>query len=64
MPVLADQMAGIFPELKAQQAFVTRVIEEEELAFLKDAGNRPAPAGCAGRNAPRQRRRNRRQHGF
>ena len=35
VPVLADQMAGIFPELKAQQAFVTRVIEEEELSFLK-----------------------------
>jgi alanyl-tRNA synthetase len=35
VPVLADQMAGIFPELKAQQAFVTRVIEEEEIAFLK-----------------------------
>jgi len=35
VPVLADQMAGIFPELKAQQAFVMRVIEEEEIAFLK-----------------------------
>ncbi len=35
VPVLAEQMAGIFPELKAQQAFVTRVIEEEEIAFLK-----------------------------
>jgi alanyl-tRNA synthetase len=35
VPVLADQMASIFPELKAQQAFVTRVIEEEEIAFLK-----------------------------
>jgi alanyl-tRNA synthetase len=35
VPVLADQMANIFPELKAQQAFVTRVIEEEEIAFLK-----------------------------
>jgi alanyl-tRNA synthetase len=35
VPVLADQMAVIFPELKAQQAFVTRVIEEEEIAFLK-----------------------------
>jgi len=35
VPVLADQMAGIFPELKAQQAFVQRVIEEEEIAFLK-----------------------------
>jgi len=35
VPVLADQMAGIFPELKAQTAFVQRVIEEEEIAFLK-----------------------------
>ncbi|MGI4832600.1 MAG: alanine--tRNA ligase [Janthinobacterium lividum] len=35
VPTLADQMAGIFPELKAQQAFVMRVIEEEEMAFLK-----------------------------
>jgi alanyl-tRNA synthetase len=35
VPVLADQMASIFSELKAQQAFVTRVIEEEEIAFLK-----------------------------
>ena len=35
VPVLADQMANIFPELKAQTAFVQRVIEEEEIAFLK-----------------------------
>ena len=35
VPVLADQMAGIFPELKQQTAFVQRVIEEEEIAFLK-----------------------------
>jgi alanyl-tRNA synthetase len=35
VPVLAEQMAGIFPELKQQQAFVQRVIEEEEIAFLK-----------------------------
>ncbi|MBF9140226.1 alanine--tRNA ligase [Hymenobacter properus] len=35
VPVLADQMAGIFPELKAQVPFVQRVIEEEEIAFLK-----------------------------
>ncbi|MCC2546223.1 alanine--tRNA ligase [Hymenobacter sp. BT175] len=35
VPVLADQMAGIFPELKQQQQFVQRVIEEEEIAFLK-----------------------------
>ncbi|WP_426059253.1 alanine--tRNA ligase [Hymenobacter sp. B1770] len=35
VPVLADQMRNIFPELKAQTAFVQRVIEEEEIAFLK-----------------------------
>ena len=35
VPTLADQMANIFPELKAQTAFVQRVIEEEEIAFLK-----------------------------
>ncbi|GAB3846854.1 alanine--tRNA ligase [Hymenobacter terrigena] len=35
VPVLAEQMHGIFPELKAQTAFVQRVIEEEEIAFLK-----------------------------
>ena len=35
VPVLADQMRTIFPELKAQTAFVQRVIEEEEIAFLK-----------------------------
>ena len=35
VPTLAEQMAGIFPELKAQQPFVMRVIEEEEIAFLK-----------------------------
>ena len=35
VPVLAEQMRIIFPELKAQTAFVQRVIEEEEIAFLK-----------------------------
>ncbi|MBO3269781.1 alanine--tRNA ligase [Hymenobacter defluvii] len=39
VPVLADQMAGIFPELKAQQQFVQRVIEEEEISFLKTLEN-------------------------
>jgi len=39
VPVLADQMAGIFPELKQQQQFVQRVIEEEEIAFLKTLEN-------------------------
>ncbi|WP_046242610.1 alanine--tRNA ligase [Hymenobacter terrenus] len=39
VPVLADQMAGIFPELKQQTAFVQRVIEEEEISFLKTLEN-------------------------
>ncbi|GEO06797.1 alanine--tRNA ligase [Adhaeribacter aerolatus] len=39
VPVLADQTLGIFPELKAQQNFVVRVIEEEELAFLRTLEN-------------------------
>ncbi|MBT2557579.1 alanine--tRNA ligase [Hymenobacter sp. ISL-91] len=39
VPVLADQMAAIFPELKAQQQFVQRVIEEEEISFLKTLEN-------------------------
>ena len=32
---LANQFADIFPELKAQQDFVAKVIEEEENAFLR-----------------------------
>lgn len=39
VPVLADHMKGIFPELKAQEKFVTRVIEEEEIAFLRTLEN-------------------------
>jgi alanyl-tRNA synthetase len=35
VPVLADQFADVFPELKQQQDFVTRVIEEEEKTFLR-----------------------------
>ncbi|MHC2990769.1 alanyl-tRNA synthetase [Pontibacter sp. HJ8] len=37
--VLADQMEIVFPELKAQLAFVQRVIEEEENAFLRTLEN-------------------------
>ncbi|SET34766.1 alanine--tRNA ligase [Hymenobacter actinosclerus] len=39
VPVLADQMRGIFPELKQQQQFVQRVVEEEEISFLKTLEN-------------------------
>ncbi|MER0439412.1 alanine--tRNA ligase [Emticicia sp. W12TSBA100-4] len=35
VPVLAEQFADVFPELKAQQDFVTRVVEEEEKSFLR-----------------------------
>jgi alanyl-tRNA synthetase len=39
VPVLAKQTATVFPELKAQQDFVQRVVEEEELAFLRTLEN-------------------------
>lgn len=35
VPQLATQFEGVFPELKAQEAFVARVIREEEEAFLR-----------------------------
>ena len=35
VPVIAEQFAGVFPELKQQEAFVTKVIKEEEEAFLR-----------------------------
>jgi alanyl-tRNA synthetase len=35
IPVLADQFAGVFPELKQQQDFVVKVVKEEEEAFLR-----------------------------
>jgi alanyl-tRNA synthetase len=35
VPVLAEQMRSIFPELRAQEEFVSRVILEEEIAFLR-----------------------------
>lgn len=33
LPVIAEQFAAVFPELKAQQDFVAKVIKEEEEAF-------------------------------
>ena len=35
IPTLAHQFENVFPELKAQQDFVTKVIKEEEEAFLR-----------------------------
>ncbi len=35
VPVLADQFKDVFPELKAQEDFVTRVVHEEEKSFLR-----------------------------
>lgn len=39
VPVLAEQFANVFPELKAQQDFVAKVILEEETSFLKTLEN-------------------------
>ena len=35
VPVIARQFADVFPELKQQEQFVTKVIREEEEAFLR-----------------------------
>lgn len=35
VPVIGDQFADVFPELKKQEAFVAKVIREEEEAFLR-----------------------------
>ena len=39
IPNLATQFADVFPELKAQQEFVSRVILEEETSFLRTLEN-------------------------
>ncbi|QQR97703.1 MAG: alanine--tRNA ligase [Sphingobacteriales bacterium] len=39
VPVLAEQFANVFPELKAQQEFVAKVILEEETSFLRTLEN-------------------------
>ena len=35
MPLLAEQFANVFPELKGQLEFVTKVVKEEEEGFLR-----------------------------
>jgi len=35
MPILASQFQAVFPELKQQEDFVTRVVKEEEESFLR-----------------------------
>lgn len=35
IPILADMFDGVFPEVKAQQAFITSVIQNEEISFLR-----------------------------
>ncbi len=35
VPILSEQFDGVFPEMKAQQDFIMRVIQEEETAFLR-----------------------------
>ena len=35
LPLLANEFAGVFPELKAQEEFVAKVILEEEKSFLR-----------------------------
>ncbi len=39
VPLLADEFAHVFPELKAQQDFVQKVILEEERSFLRTLEN-------------------------
>jgi len=38
IPTLANQFDGVFPELKAQLNFVTKVVYEEENSFLRTLG--------------------------
>ncbi len=39
VPVLANQFEDVFPELKKQQEFITKVIMEEEQSFLRTLEN-------------------------
>ncbi|MBP7478556.1 MAG: alanine--tRNA ligase [Chitinophagales bacterium] len=35
VPILSDMMGHVFPELKAQNEFIVKVIREEEISFLR-----------------------------
>ncbi len=39
LPLLVESLGQAFPELKQQQAFVSKVMEEEEMAFLRTLEN-------------------------
>lgn len=39
VPLIANQFAEIFPELKSQEGFVANVIKEEETSFLRTLAN-------------------------
>ena len=39
IPILTEQFEEVFPEIKTQQAFVMKVIEQEEASFLRTLDN-------------------------
>src|SRR5204863_10191889 len=39
VPILSEQFKDVFPEVKAQQDFIMRVIQEEENSFLRTLEN-------------------------
>lgn len=39
LPILVNQFDGVFPELKQQQDFISKVIKEEEVSFLRTLDN-------------------------
>lgn len=43
VPLLAAQFQDIFPELKQQEAFVAKVVLEEEQSFFTHPGGWPSP---------------------
>src|SRR5690606_33045448 len=39
MPVLSDTFGEVFPEVKSQEAFIAKVVQEEEASFLRTLDN-------------------------